>query len=65
MSAQDKEVCDRILALSKQNGVEPLPVVALLSLHALADMDFRLLHVWIRVADAIREIIAAPDWVDA
>ena len=65
MSAQDQEVCERILTLSKLNGVEPLPVVALLSLHALADMDFKLLSLWVRTANAIREIVTAPDWADA
>ncbi len=62
MSAQDKAVCERILTLSKLNGVEPLPVVALLSVHALVDMDFKLLRVWIRVGDAIREMLDTQEW---
>ena len=62
MSAQDKKVCERILRLSKINGVEPLPVVGLLALHALADMDFTLLRVWVRTADAIRDMLESPDW---
>ncbi len=62
MSAQDKQICERILKLSKLNGVEPLPVVALLSLHALADMDLNLLRVWVRTADTIRNMVESPDW---
>jgi hypothetical protein len=54
MSAYDKEICERILTLSKLNGVEPLPVVALLSLHALADADFRMLKLWVDIAEAIK-----------
>lgn len=61
MSEQDKTVCERILRLSKLNGVDPLPVVALLSLHALADMDFNLLHLWVRVADTIKTILESSD----
>ena len=65
MSNQDKEVYECILTLRKLNDVEPLPVVALLALHALADMYFKLLEVWVRTAEAIRKIVAAPDWANA
>lgn len=54
MSAYDKEICERIIRLSKLNDVEPLPVVALLSLHALADADFLMLRLWVDIAEAIK-----------
>jgi hypothetical protein len=53
------EVCIRILKASARHDVDPLAVVGLLALHALADTDFPLLRVWVTVVNQLRDILTA------